>query len=102
MREGEQIEPFEFVVKGVMRNFLGPRRDLVGELTESVRKSGLRMGLYYSLKDWHHADGMRIDPPPSVPSAIGSRPSATAAADPPEEPPVLRVVSKGFLVAPKR
>ena len=27
----------------------GPRRDLVGELTEAVRKKDLRMGLYYSL-----------------------------------------------------
>ena len=31
---------------------VGPRRDLLGELTESVRAQGLRMGLYYSLIEW--------------------------------------------------
>jgi alpha-L-fucosidase len=31
---------------------VGPKRDLVGELTESVRAQGLRMGLYYSLIEW--------------------------------------------------
>ncbi len=31
---------------------IGPKRDLVGELTEAVRKKGLKMGLYYSLIEW--------------------------------------------------
>src|SRR5688500_2318918 len=35
--------------------------------------------------------GMRIDPPPSPPLAIGTRPAATAAAEPPEDPPAVRV-----------
>jgi len=30
----------------------GPKRDLVGELTQAVRAAGLKMGLYYSLWDW--------------------------------------------------
>ena len=30
----------------------GPKRDLVDELTNSVRNAGLKMGLYYSLWDW--------------------------------------------------
>lgn len=30
----------------------GPKRDLVGDLTESVRNAGLKMGLYYSIWDW--------------------------------------------------
>ncbi len=33
---------------------VGPKRDLVGELTNSVRKAGLRMGLYYSLPEWNN------------------------------------------------
>ena len=33
------------------------------------------------------AAGWRIEPPVSVPSAHGASPAATAAADPPEEPP---------------
>jgi alpha-L-fucosidase len=31
---------------------IGPRRDLVGDLTRAVRARGLRMGLYYSLIEW--------------------------------------------------
>lgn len=31
---------------------VGPKRDLVGELTEAVNSTGVRMGLYYSLWDW--------------------------------------------------
>ena len=30
----------------------GPRRDLVGDLTASVRSAGMRMGLYYSIFEW--------------------------------------------------
>ncbi len=33
---------------------VGPKRDLVGELTEAVRSKGLKMGLYYSLPEWTH------------------------------------------------
>ncbi len=31
---------------------VGPKRDLVGDLTHAVRKKGLRMGLYYSNIEW--------------------------------------------------
>ena len=31
---------------------VGPKRDLVGELTRAVRAKGLRMGLYYSIIEW--------------------------------------------------
>src|SRR5204863_6445088 len=41
------------------------------------------------------------DPPVSDPSAHGVRPAATAAADPPPEPPGTRVGSHGFLLGPK-
>jgi alpha-L-fucosidase len=33
---------------------VGPRRDVVGELSKAVRATGLRMGLYYSLAEWTH------------------------------------------------
>lgn len=32
----------------------GPKRDIVGELTEAVRDENLKMGLYYSLAEWNH------------------------------------------------
>ncbi|MCG8502300.1 MAG: alpha-L-fucosidase, partial [Firmicutes bacterium] len=32
----------------------GPMRDLVGELTEAVRKTDVKMGLYYSLYEWNN------------------------------------------------
>lgn len=32
----------------------GPGRDLVGELTDAVRKAGVKMGLYYSIYEWRN------------------------------------------------
>ena len=31
---------------------IGPKRDLLGDLSGSVRKAGLKMGIYYSLYEW--------------------------------------------------
>ncbi|MFZ5515588.1 MAG: alpha-L-fucosidase [Candidatus Zhuqueibacterota bacterium] len=33
---------------------VGPRRDIVGELSAAVRNAGLKMGLYYSLPEWNN------------------------------------------------
>jgi len=32
----------------------GPKRDVLGVLTAAVKKSGLRMGFYYSLMEWYN------------------------------------------------
>ncbi len=32
----------------------GPHRDLLGDLTDAVRRKGLRMGIYYSLYEWYN------------------------------------------------
>jgi len=32
------------------------RRDFVREYVEAMRAEGIRVGLYYSLLDWHHPD----------------------------------------------
>ncbi len=48
----------------------------------------------------HSAAGWRTEPPVSEPSATGTMRAATAAADPPEEPPGTRSVSQGFLTGP--
>src|SRR5687768_18194080 len=46
--------------------------------------------------------GMRIEPPPSVPTASGPMPDATAAAAPPEEPPGVFALFQGLRVMPVR
>ena len=43
---------------------------------------------------------MRIEPPPSPPPAIVTIPLATAAADPPLEPPVVRSTFHGLRAIP--
>src|SRR5207253_5276748 len=57
---------------------------------------------YVGLMPTHptRAAGWRIDPPVSVPSAPGTKRAATAAADPPEEPPGVRSRSHGLRVGP--
>ncbi len=46
---------------------IGPGRDLVGELTRSVRGQDLQMGLYYSLAEWNHPlHRWYTDPPDSI------------------------------------
>src|SRR5215210_2851637 len=49
-----------------------------------------------------HEAGMRMEPPPSPACAIGTIPAATAAADPPLEPPTDRPGSHGLRQGPKR
>ena len=44
--------------------------------------------------------GMRIEPPPSVPSDKGAKPAATAAAEPPDDPPGVFDRSQGLRVTP--
>ncbi|MCP4712077.1 MAG: alpha-L-fucosidase [Planctomycetes bacterium] len=40
---------------------VGPKRDLVGDLTTAVRKRGLKMGLYYSLIEWESSRTARTE-----------------------------------------
>jgi len=40
---------------------VGPKRDLVGELTNAVRKEGLKMGLYYSIIEWESSKTHRSE-----------------------------------------
>src|SRR5450759_4632484 len=49
----------------------------------------------------HSAAGWRIEPPVSDPSARAAKPDATAAAEPPLDPPGTRVGSCGLRVGPK-
>jgi len=47
-----------------------------------------------------HDAGMRIEPPASLACAIGTIRAATAAAEPPEDPPVVYSGAQGFIVRP--
>lgn len=45
----------------------GPHRDIVGEVTNAVRKEGLKMGFYYSLPEWSNPlHYWEIDPNDSI------------------------------------
>src|SRR5262245_60006869 len=46
-------------------------------------------------------DGIRIEPPVSLPSTAATMPAATAAPEPPLLPPVMWSALRGFPVAPK-
>jgi hypothetical protein len=48
----------------------------------------------------HNAAGWRMEPPVSVPVAPGVSRAATAAADPPEEPPGTIARSQGLRTGP--
>lgn len=40
---------------------IGPHRDLVKELSESIRKKSIKFGLYYSIIDWESVPSHRCD-----------------------------------------
>ena len=44
----------------------GPGRDLVREYVDAARAEGLRVGFYYSLMDWHHADWLQAKDAPAA------------------------------------
>ena len=41
---------------------IGPKQDLVGKLTEAVRRRGIKMGLYYSFFEWYNPLWLRDRP----------------------------------------
>ena len=44
----------------------GAKRDIVREFVEAARAEGLKVGLYFSLMDWHHPDGARCKDDPAA------------------------------------
>ncbi len=79
----------------------GPKCDSesnwLGRISNGMRpKLGLRPTMP------HCAAGMRTEPPMSEPSASGTQPVATAAPEPPEEPPGERAGSQGLRVMPHK
>ncbi len=72
----------------------GPRWATVPPNTSPARLTRPHVGLMP--KTPQSDEGMRIEPPPSPPKAIGTRPVATATADPVDEPPATRSVACGL------
>ena len=78
----------------------------IGPAWSSVRASGhtpsrlTRPNVGLSPCTWQNALGTRIEPPVSVPSASGARPAASAAPEPPLEPPATRDGSRGLRTVP--
>ena len=60
--------------------------------------SGKRARVGFRPNRPHDEAGMRTDPPPSLPWAIGTIPAATAAAEPADDPPATRSRFHGFRV----
>ena len=50
---------------------VGPKRDIVGELTNAVRNKGLKMGLYFSLLEWETPSPSRKTTPYLDPAKVG-------------------------------
>src|SRR5262245_12928759 len=61
---------------------------------------GLRPRVGFSPNTPQQDAGIRIEPPPSEACAAGTSPAATAAADPPLEPPAEYAGCHGLRVAP--
>ena len=52
---------------------IGPKRDLVGELTTAVKSVGLKMGLYYSIIEWESSWTHRTETGYYLPEKIVSK-----------------------------
>jgi len=49
---------------------IGPKRDIVGELTTAIKQKGLKMGLYYSMIEWESCPTHRTESGYFLPDAI--------------------------------
>jgi alpha-L-fucosidase len=52
---------------------VGPKRDIVGDLTQAVRAKGIRMGLYYSIIEWESTPTHRTDSGFFIPKTLVDR-----------------------------
>src|SRR5262249_40605152 len=79
---------------------------VIGPVCESVSRppyvgaAATRPSVGFNPKSAQQLQGVRMDPAPSVPTASGPRPAATAAAPPPLEPPGVCARLQGFRVGP--
>src|SRR5699024_6712694 len=74
---------------------MGPTWSRVGD-NGMIPVVGIRLKQGLKAETPQRDAGIRIDPAVSVPRAVGTTPVATAAADPPLEPPAERSGAQGF------
>ena len=79
----------------------GPKTESPCQASALAGPSGMRPRVGLSPNNPQNAAGIRIEPAPSLPCATPHRPAATAAPDPPLEPPGVRSRAHGLRVAPK-
>ena len=63
--------------------------------------TGIRPRVGFKPMTPHQLAGILIEPPPSLPAAIGTQPAATAAPAPPDEPPGVNCGFQGLRAGPK-
>lgn len=63
---------------------VGPKRNLVGDLSSAVREAGLKMGLYYSIPEWETHRSHRVDNDYFIPEADAEKYGIDPAAYPRE------------------
>ncbi len=74
-----------------MRRAIGPLVERSSQPGGVGPPPGTRPRLGFMPESPQHAEGMRMEPPPSDPVASGTMPAASAAAAPPEDPPGPRL-----------
>src|SRR5437899_8705947 len=79
---------------------IGPTTE-IGVHPSSLRTLGITPGEGRKPTTPHLAAGMRSEPPVSEPVHTGSMSQASAAAEPPDEPPAFKLGLKGLPVAPQ-
>src|SRR5580698_7286208 len=84
-----------------MRRAMGPLVERSTQPGGLAPPAGTRPRLGFMPERPQQALGMRMDPPPSDPVASGTIPAASAAAEPPEEPPGPHPGWNGFREGPK-
>ncbi len=90
------------VTTSTIRRAIGPLVDMSIQLCGVGPPPGIRPSDGFIPDSPQQADGRRIEPPPSDPVAKGTMPAASAAAEPPDDPPGPCPVSNGLAVGPKR
>ena len=77
------VQPIMRTVRVTTCSMTSPPRS-----SPNIGPSGFRARVGFIPTSPQHAAGTRMEPPPSFACAIGTTPAATAAAEPPLEPPV--------------